>query len=84
MRGVVQRVAGTDRPVRVADERRRHGKSEVVALVYDYSKAADRLGYGLQVGVAAERLVVGLSRLHLTDEQRLIGQVFQQLDEEGG
>ena len=45
MLDLVQEVAGTDKPVEVTEERRRPGKSEVVALVCDYSKARERLGY---------------------------------------
>lgn len=54
----VQAVAGTDKPVRATAERQRPGKSEVVALVCDYSKAADRLGYAPTVGFE-----VGLEKL---------------------
>lgn len=41
----VQDVAGTAKPVRVSDERRRPDKSEVDALICDYSKASAVLGY---------------------------------------
>lgn len=54
----VQAVAGTDKPVQVAAERVRPGKSEVVALVCDYAKAADRLGYAPAVAFET-----GLERL---------------------
>lgn len=42
---LVQEVAGTDRPIRVADERVRPAKSEVDCLVCDYSLAASTFGY---------------------------------------
>jgi NAD dependent epimerase/dehydratase len=58
MLDLVQKTAGTDKPVRVANERRRPDKSEVVALVCDYSKAAERLGYAPAVGFET-----GLERL---------------------
>jgi NAD dependent epimerase/dehydratase len=58
MLDLVQVVAGTNKPVRVAHERKRPDKSEVVALVCDYSKAAQRLGYAPKVGFQA-----GLERL---------------------
>lgn len=58
MLGLVQRAAGTDKPVRLAAERQRPDKSEVVALICDYSKAAKRLGYAPTVGFE-----VGLERL---------------------
>ncbi len=45
MLDLVQDVAGTDKPVEVADERRRPDKSEVTALICDYSKATAKLGY---------------------------------------
>lgn len=50
MLDLVQKTVGSDRPVRVAQERQRPGKSEVVALICDYSKAAERLGYSPTVG----------------------------------
>lgn len=50
MLDLIQAVAGTDKPVVVADERKRPEKSEVVALVCDYSKAAARVGYKPSVG----------------------------------
>lgn len=46
----VQAVAGTDKPVRVSEERQRPDNSEVTALICDYSKAAERLGYQPTVG----------------------------------
>lgn len=58
MLDLVQKTAGTDKPVRVAAERQRPGKSEVVALICDYSKAAERLGYAPTVGFET-----GLERL---------------------
>ena len=58
MLDMVQTVAGSDKPVRVASERQRPGKSEVVALVCDFTKAADRLGYAPTVGFET-----GLERL---------------------
>lgn len=58
MLDLVQKIAGTDKPVRVAAERQRPGKSEVVALICDYTKAAERLGYAPTVGFEA-----GLERL---------------------
>lgn len=54
----VQDVAGTCKPVRVAKERQRPDNSEVVALVCDYTKAADRLGYAPRVSFQE-----GLARL---------------------
>jgi NAD dependent epimerase/dehydratase len=58
MLDLVQEVAGTDRPVVVADERRRPDKSEVTALVCDFTKARERLGYQPQTPFAE-----GLARL---------------------
>lgn len=58
MLDVVQQVAGSDKPVRVAEERQRPAKSEVVALVCDYAKAAQRLGYAPTIGFET-----GLERL---------------------
>ncbi|MBC7678328.1 MAG: GDP-mannose 4,6-dehydratase [Pseudorhodobacter sp.] len=55
---LVQQVAGTDKPVAVADERRRPDKSEVVALICDFTKAHDRLGYSPTVSFET-----GLERL---------------------
>lgn len=42
---LVQQVAGTDKPVRQAEERVRPPKSEVGRLVCDYSRAAAAFGY---------------------------------------
>ena len=50
MLDLVQQTAGTDKPVRVAAERQRPEKSEVVALICDYGKASERLGYAPTVG----------------------------------
>lgn len=50
---LVQKVAGTDKPVRVAASRQRPDKSEVTALICDYGKAAAQLGYGPRVGFEA-------------------------------
>lgn len=45
MLDVVQEVAGSSKPVRVSEERRRPDKSEVNALICDYGKAGEVLGY---------------------------------------
>jgi UDP-glucose 4-epimerase len=58
MLDVVQKLAGTDKRVRVAAERRRPDASEVAALVCDYRKAAGRLGYAPRVSFES-----GLERL---------------------
>jgi NAD dependent epimerase/dehydratase len=60
----VQATVGSAKPVRLAQERRRPDKSEVNALVCDYSKAAAVLGYGPTTGFET-----GLERLrdHLVD-----------------
>lgn len=58
MLDLVQKTAGTDKPVRVAVERQRPERSEVTALICDYSKAAQRLGYAPRAGFE-----VGLERL---------------------
>ena len=58
MLDLVQDVAGTDKPVEVAAERRRPDKSEVVALVCDFTKARERLGYEPRTS-----FVEGLERL---------------------
>ena len=58
MLDLVQEVAGTDKPVEVAAERRRPDKSEVVALVCDFTKARERLGYEPRTS-----FVEGLERL---------------------
>ena len=58
MLDLVQDVAGTDKPVEVAAERRRPDKSEVVALVCDFTKARQRLGYEPRTS-----FVEGLERL---------------------
>ncbi|MFQ5516209.1 MAG: GDP-mannose 4,6-dehydratase [Acidimicrobiia bacterium] len=50
---LVQRVAETDKPVRVVEERVRPATSEVGALICDYSKAADELGYAPRISLEA-------------------------------